>query len=71
MEEDKERRELEIQTVLANIKAAQARQRRKWRLDVTLPMLAAQGVGMFVVGVLVGTGLGIVLQLIYKEFFSG
>ncbi len=58
---DEARRRLEMEATLKQIKSIQRRQaqsrKRAWRLDVSLPKLAAQGLGMFCLGVLVGMGL--------------
>lgn len=62
------RRKLEIQAALKQIKDYQKRQTRKggrrWRLDVSLPALAAQGLAVFVLGVLVGLGLFVLFRII-------
>lgn len=58
---DDARRRLEMEATLKQIKSIQKRQaqnrKRVWRLDVSLPRLAAQGAGVFCLGVLVGMGL--------------
>ncbi len=58
---DDARRRLEMEAALKqikNIQKRQAKQRRGvWRLDVSLPKLALQGIGAFLVGVLVGMGM--------------
>ena len=63
------RRRLEMEAALKQIKSIQKRQtrggKRRWRLDVSLPMLAVQGLGVFAVGVLVGLGLYVLYSIVF------
>lgn len=65
---DDVRKRLEMEAALKQIKNIQRRQqkggRRRWRLDVPLSTLALQGVGVFVIGVLVGLGLFVLYRLL-------
>ena len=66
---DDARRRLEMEAALKQIKTIQKRQtgggKRRWRLDVSLPVLAIQGLGVFVVGVLVGLGLYVLYNIVF------
>ncbi len=57
---DDARRRVEMEAALKQIKSIQKRQaksrKRTWRLDVSLPKLCLQGLGMFCIGLLVGMG---------------
>ena len=63
------RRRLEMEAALKQIKTIQKRQgkggKRRWRLDVSLPILAIQGLGVFVVGLLVGLGLFVLYSIVF------
>ncbi len=64
---DDARRRLEMQAALKQIKNIQKRQtrpRKRWRLDVSLTRLAVQGVGVFIVGLLVGLGLFVLYSIV-------
>lgn len=65
---DDARKRLEMEAALRQIKSIQKRQakggKRRWRLDVPLSTLAWQGLGVFVVGVLVGLGLFVLYRII-------
>jgi hypothetical protein len=67
---DEARRRLEMEATLKQIKNIQKRQARgrtrAWRLDVSLPKLAMQGLGMFGVGVLVGMGLFVLVWVAFN-----
>lgn len=63
------RKRLEMEAALKQIKNIQRRQQRKggkrqWRLDVPLSRLAWQGIGVFVIGVLVGLGLFVLYRIV-------
>ena len=66
---DEARRRLEMEAALKQIKTIQKRQgksgKRRWRLDVSLPILAIQGLGVFIVGVLVGLGLFVLYSILF------
>ncbi len=57
-----------MEAALKQIKTIQRRQqrggRKRWRLDVPLSTLALQGVGIFIIGVLVGLGLFVLYRLL-------
>ena len=65
---DDARRRLEMEAALKQIKTIQKRQtrsgKRRWRLDVSLPILAMQGLGVFIIGVLVGLGLYVLYNIV-------
>jgi hypothetical protein len=65
---DDARRRLEMQAALKQIKNIQKRQAkpggRRWRLDVSLSRLAVQGVGVFIIGLLVGLGLFVLYSIV-------
>lgn len=58
---DEARRRLEMEAALKQIKTIQKRQARNrgrtWRLDVSFPRLAMQGIAVFCIGLLVGMGI--------------
>lgn len=58
---DDARRRVEMEAALKQIKTIQKRQAkhrgRTWRLDVSIPKLALQGIGAFCIGLLVGMGI--------------
>ncbi len=66
---DESRRRLEMEAALKQIKSIQKRQaksvQRRWRIDVSLPVLAVQGVSVFIVGVLVGLGLFVLYRIVF------
>ena len=66
---DDARRRLEVEAALKQIKTIQRRQtgsgKRRWRLDVSLPVLAMQGLGVFIIGVLVGLGLYVLYNILF------
>lgn len=66
---DEARRRLEMEAALKQIKSIQQRQAknrtRRWRLDVSLPKLAFQGVLAFGVGVLVGLGAFVLYSIVF------
>lgn len=66
---DEARRRLEMEAALKQIKNIQKRQaknrRRAWRLDVSLPKLAFQGLIVFGVGVLVGLGAFVLFRVVF------
>ncbi len=65
---DDVRKRLEMEAALKQIKNIQRRQnrgnKRRWRLDVPLSTLAIQGIGVFVVGLLVGLGLFVLYRIL-------
>lgn len=64
---DDARRRLEMQAALKQIKNIQKRQAKpgkRWRLDVSLSRLAVQGVGVFIIGLLVGLGLFVLYSIV-------
>ena len=65
---DDARKRLEMEAALKQIKSIQKRQSKgdgqHWRLDVPLATIAWQGMGVFVVGILVGLGLFILYRII-------
>ncbi len=67
---DEARRRLEMEATLKQIKNIQKRQARNrarvWRLDVSMPKLAAQGIGVFALGVLVGMGLFVLVWVAFN-----
>jgi hypothetical protein len=67
---DDARRRLEMEATLKQIKNIQKRQahnrKRPWRLDVSVPRLAAQGIGVFGLGVLVGMGLFVLVWVAFN-----
>ena len=67
---DEQRRRLEMEAALKQIKNIQKRQaknrRRAWRLDVSLPKLALQGLGAFCIGVLVGMGIFVLFWIAFS-----
>ena len=67
---DPERHQREVQAILQQIRSFQVRATRRWRLDVPLWRLAAEGLGIFVLGVLVGLGLYTLFQVL-KDAFTG
>lgn len=66
---DDARRRMEMEAALKQIKDIQRRQAtrpvRRWRLDVSLTRLALQGLGVFVVGLLVGLGLFVLYRIVF------
>lgn len=66
---DEVRRRMEMQAALKQIKTVQKRHSRNrnriWRLDVSLPRLAAQGALCFAVGVLVGLGAFVLFRIVF------
>ncbi len=66
---DEARRRLEMEAALKQIKNIQKRQAknrgRNWRLDVSLPKLAFQGVLVFGVGMLVGLGAFVLFRIVF------
>ena len=65
---DDQRRRLEMEAALKQIKDIQKRQvkkqKRNWRLDVSLPRLAFQGLLAFIVGMLVGLGAYVLFNIV-------
>lgn len=65
---DDARKRREMEAALRQIKTIQRRQqkggRKRWHLDVPLSTLALQGVGTFIIGVLVGLGLFVLYRLL-------
>ncbi|MDR0361102.1 MAG: hypothetical protein LBJ46_00200 [Planctomycetota bacterium] len=63
------RRRLEMEAALKQIKDIQRRQNpkptRRWRLDVSLTRLALQGLGVFLIGLLVGLGLFVLYRIVF------
>ncbi len=64
------RREREMKAALDQIRAVQTRAGRRWRLDVSVGRLAAEGIAVFLLAFLVGRGLAS-LFLVVRSFFSG
>lgn len=66
---DEARRRMEMEAALKQIKNIQKRQAknrsRVWRLDVSVPKLAFQGVVATAVGVLVGLGAFVLFKIIF------
>ncbi|MDR1535867.1 MAG: hypothetical protein LBU64_12370 [Planctomycetota bacterium] len=66
---DEARRNLEIEAALKQIKTMQKRQARRrgraWRLDVSWPKLILQCLVVFSIGILVGLGGFVLLQIIF------
>ncbi len=66
---DETRRRMEMEAALKQIKNIQKRQAknrgRTWRLDVSLPRLALQGLLVFAVGVLVGLGAFVLFRILF------
>ena len=66
---DEARRRLEMEAALKQIKNIQKRQarnkKRVWRLDVSLPKLAVQGIGAFCIGILVGMGIFVLVWIAF------
>lgn len=67
---DEARRRLEMEAALKQIKDVQKRQgktrRRPWRLDVSIPKMAVQGIAAFCVGVLVGMGVFVLFWIAFN-----
>lgn len=65
---DDPRRNLEIEAALKQIKTVQKRLAQNkaggWRLDVSLPKLAFQGLLVFAVGFLVGLGAFVLFRIL-------
>ncbi|MCC8180110.1 MAG: hypothetical protein LIP23_04260 [Planctomycetes bacterium] len=65
---DDARRRMEMEAALKQIKSIQKRQAknrpRRWKLDVSLPRLAFQGILAFGVGVMVGLGAFILYRIV-------
>ena len=68
---DDARRRLEMEAALKQIKSIQKKQaknrKRSWRLDVSIPKLAIQGILVFCVGVLVGMGAFVLLSVLFSS----
>lgn len=65
---DDPRRAIEMKAALQQIHNRQKGQGRKagrWRLDVSLPKLAVQGMLVFLIGVLVGLGLFVFARVVF------
>jgi hypothetical protein len=62
--------EREVQAILRQIRAFQSRAARRWRLDIPLWRLAGEGLGIFVLGVLVGLGLCTLFEVL-KDALAG
>ena len=66
---DDARRRLEMEAALKQIKDIQKRQAkprgRSWRLDVSLGKMALQGIGIFLIGVLVGMGIFVLFWIAF------
>lgn len=67
---DEARRRVEMEAALKQIKNIQKRQARNrgrtWRLDVSLPKLAFQGIGAFCIGLLVGMGIFVLYWIAFS-----
>lgn len=65
---DEERRRMEMEAALKQIKTIQKRhaknKSRGWKLDVSLPKLAFQGVLVFLLGILVGLGAFVLFKIV-------
>ena len=64
---DEARRRMEMEAALKQIKNIQKRQAkrgRSWRLDVSIPKMAFQGILAFCVGILVGMGVYVLLGVL-------
>lgn len=68
---DDARRRMEMEAALKQIKSIQKKQaknrRRSWRLDVSVPKLAIQGIAVFCIGVLVGMGAFVLLSVLFSS----
>lgn len=66
---DEARRRMEMEAALKQIKNIQKRQAknrgRSWRLDVSVPKLAIQGIVVFGIGVLVGMGAYVLFGILF------
>lgn len=66
---DEARRRLEMEAALKQIKNIQKRQsknrKRSWRLDVSIPKLAVQGIASFCIGILVGMGVFVLFWIAF------
>lgn len=67
---DDARRRVEMEAALKQIKNIQKRQARNrgrtWRLDVSIPKLALQGIGAFCIGLLVGMGIFVLYWIAFS-----
>lgn len=67
---DESRRRVEMEAALKQIKTIQKRQARNrgrtWRLDVSIPRLAVQGIGVFCIGLLVGMGIFVLYWIAFS-----
>ena len=66
---DENRRRMEMEAALKQIKTIQKRQSRNrsrsWRLDVSIGKLAVQGFMLFGIGVLVGLGAFVLFRIVF------
>jgi len=62
--DDPKRHQRELKAALKQIRHFQERTSRRWRLDISLTRLAAEGIGVFLVGILVGLGLYVLYALV-------
>ena len=67
---DEARRRMEMEAALKQIKNIQKRQAknrgRNWRLDVSIPKLAIQGIVVFGIGTLVGMGVYVLFGMLFS-----
>lgn len=68
---DENRHRAEMNAALKQIQSFQKRQtkgRRSagWKLDVSLPKLALQGLGTFCIGILVGMGIFVLFWILFN-----
>lgn len=66
---DEARRRLEMEAALKQIKNIQKRQAknrgRAWRLDISIPKMAIQGIVAFCIGILVGMGIYVLFGVLF------
>ncbi len=67
MTEDK-RHQRELQATLKQIRKFHKDKVPRWRLDISLGRLAIEGIGVFLVGILVGLGLYVLYELVTSSF---
>ena len=60
---DDQRHERELKATLRQIRERHSRKGPRWRLDISLGRLAIEGIGVFIVGILVGLGLYVLYEL--------
>jgi hypothetical protein len=58
------RHQRELKAALKQIEEFRSRATRRWRLDITFGRLAAEGTGVFLLGIFVGLGLYTLFQVV-------